>query len=131
MTRSTRTLLFHSLIALVLTLVGAALLVAIFRADLHWYHFVAAWLVAVNLTTFGYYAYDKSQARAQPQGERIPEVVLHGMAVLGGTPGAYLGMVVLRHKTIKPAFRLVFWMTVVFQVLLAAALVYRILYGGA
>ena len=131
MTRSTRTLLFHSLTALVLTLVGAALLVAVFRADLHWYHLVAAWMVAVNFTTFGYYAYDKSQARAQPQGDRIPEAVLHGLAVLGGTPGAYLGMVALRHKTIKPGFRFVFWMTVVFQVLLAAALTYRIRNGGA
>ena len=88
-------------------------------------------MVAVNFTTFGYYAYDKSQARKLPQGNRIPEAVLHGLAILGGTPGAYLGMVVLRHKTIKPAFRLVFWMTVVFQVLLAASLVYRILKVGA
>jgi uncharacterized membrane protein YsdA (DUF1294 family) len=130
MTRSARTLLLHSLAALFLALALAGLLVAAFRPAIVWYHLLAAWLVAVNLTTFGYYAYDKSRAQAQSQGGRIPEVVLHGLAALGGSPGAYLGMAVLRHKTIKPAFRFVFWTTVVFQALLAAALTYRILKGG-
>ena len=51
---------------------------------------------------------------------------MHGLAVFGGTPGAYLGMVILRHKTIKPAYRFVFWFTVVFQALLGAAIIYRI-----
>ena len=130
MTRSARTLLLHSLAAFLLVLALAGLLVAAFRPALVWYHLLIAWLLAVNLVTFAYYAFDKSRARAVPQGDRIPEVVLHGLAVLGGSPGAYLGMAVLRHKTVKPAFRFVFWMTVVFQVLLVAALAYRILKGG-
>ncbi len=130
MTRSVRTLFWHSLIALLLVLAGAGLLVAALRPALTWAPLLVAWLVAINFTTFGYYAYDKLQAQAQPQGARVPEAVLHGLAALGGSPGAYLGMAVLRHKTIKAAFRFVFWTTVVFQVLLVAALVYRILKGG-
>ena len=129
MTRSSRTLLFHSLLALGLTLGGAAFLLVLFRSAIVWPHLLVAWMLAVNLVTFGYYAYDKSQAQSQPQGGRIPEFVLHGLAVLGGSLGAYLGMTVLRHKTIKSAFRVVFWVTVVFQVLLVAALVYRISKG--
>ena len=130
MTRSTRTLLWHSVLAAIFSLAGAGLLLALFRLGFVWYWLLAAWLISVNLTTFGYYAYDKSQARAQPQGERIPELVLHGLAGLGGTLGAYIGMVVLRHKTIKPAFRIVFWLTVAFQALLVVALVYRIARGA-
>ena len=122
MTRYTRTLLTHSLLALCLSLAGAGLLVAVFRTGFAWYYLLAAWLLAVNFTTFGYYAYDKS--RAGTLEGRIPEFVLHGLTALGGTLGAYLGMVVLRHKTIKPAFRFVFWMTVVFQTLLVVALAY-------
>ena len=130
MTRSARTLLGHSLVALLLALAVAAVLVAAFRPAFAWVPLLVAWLVAVNLTTFAYYAYDKRQAQAVPQGGRVPEAVLHGLAALGGSPGAYLGMSVLRHKTIKPAFRFVFWTTVIFQVLLVAALVYRIWKGG-
>jgi uncharacterized membrane protein YsdA (DUF1294 family) len=130
MTRSRRTLLGYSVVALLLTLAVAALLLAAVRPALSPAPLLVAWLVAVNLTTFAYYAYDKLKAQAVPQGARVPEAVLHGLAALGGSPGAYLGMAVLRHKTIKAAFRFVFWFTVVLQVLLIAALVYRILKGG-
>ena len=130
MTRSARTTLGHALVALLLALALSALLVATFRPALTWVPLLAAWLVAVNLITFAYYAYDKRQARAVPQGDRVPEAVLHGLAAFGGSPGAYLGMAVLRHKTVKTTFRFVFWCTVVFQVLLVAALVYRIWKGG-
>ena len=42
MTRSTRTLLFHSVVAVSLGLVGASLLVALFRPAILWYWLLAA-----------------------------------------------------------------------------------------
>jgi len=38
---------------------------------------------------------------------RIPEAVLHVVALLGGSPGALIGQELFRHKTRKHAFRLV------------------------
>jgi uncharacterized membrane protein YsdA (DUF1294 family) len=77
-----------------------------------------AWLVSVNLIAIGYYAYDKRQAK--DSGRRIPEVVLHGLALAGGSPGAWVAMRLFRHKTIKGSFQLVFWLIVVVQLLLIA-----------
>jgi uncharacterized membrane protein YsdA (DUF1294 family) len=72
----------------------------------------------VNPVTFIYFGYDKLQARRG--GSRIPEIVLHTLALAGGSPGAFLAMTAFRHKTIKGTFRLVFWCIVVLQTLLLA-----------
>ncbi len=53
--------------------------------------------------------------QAGREGRRIPELVLHGLAVAGGSPGAYAGMRWFRHKTVKGRFRLVFWSIVIVQ----------------
>src|SRR5258708_31110140 len=89
---------FHASMALAVVTGVVGLLFLGFRLPFTWYHFLAAWLTAVNLTTFAYYGYDK--ARARSRNSRIPEFVLHGLVLLGGTLGAYLGMVLFRHKTI-------------------------------
>jgi uncharacterized membrane protein YsdA (DUF1294 family) len=85
---------------------------------------LAAWLAGVNVTAFAYYGFDKGRARKG--GRRVPEAVLHGLAVAGGSIGAYAGMRVFRHKTVKGQFRLLFWIIVVFQVLLVAWLVWHL-----
>jgi uncharacterized membrane protein YsdA (DUF1294 family) len=115
---------FHALVAGCLSLILAGLLFAAFRFPWTWYHLLAVWLVGVNVVTFGYYGYDKGQARGE--GGRVPEVVLHGLAVCGGTLGAWLGMNTFRHKTIKSEFRMVFWVIAVGQGLLVVALIYRL-----
>jgi uncharacterized membrane protein YsdA (DUF1294 family) len=107
-----------------LVLFVVAVLFAIARPAWTWFHLLLAWLVAVNLVTFGYYAFDK--ARARRGGRRVAEVVLHGLALAGGTAGAYLGMVAYRHKTIKPGFRLIFRLIAALQAGLVAALLYRV-----
>ena len=78
-----------------------------------------AYVVGVNLTTFGAYLYDKSVSGAETGLWRVPEAVLHLLALAGGTPAAFAGQQALRHKTRKPGFRTWFWVIVAIQ---AAAL---------
>jgi uncharacterized membrane protein YsdA (DUF1294 family) len=60
----------------------------------------------------------------------VPERVLHGLALLGGSPGAWAGMRLFRHKTVKGSFRAVFWFILAAQVALGLALGYRAWRGG-
>lgn len=55
------------------------------------------YLIAVNLIGFGLMAADKQ--RAVHHRWRIPEKTLFAAALLGGSLGAWLGMLVMRHKT--------------------------------
>jgi uncharacterized membrane protein YsdA (DUF1294 family)/cold shock CspA family protein len=75
---------------------------------------IALWVAAFSIATYGVYAYDKAQA--QSSGLRVPEAVLHLMGALGGTPGAFVAMRALRHKTKKAQFRVIFWLIVAAQV---------------
>lgn len=119
-----RPAVFHGAMAAGIVVAVIGLLFATLHLPWTWYHLLAAYLVAVTLTTFAYYGYDKWRARTG--GSRIPEMVLHGLALAGGSLGAYAGMVLFRHKTVKAPFRLIFRLTVVLQVLLIAAVIYRV-----
>jgi uncharacterized membrane protein YsdA (DUF1294 family) len=116
---------YHGSVALALSLLGAVGLILVFRLAPTWAHYLGAWLVSVNVVAFGYYGYDKGQARRSAR--RVPEVVLHGLSVAGGSLGAYAGMRLFRHKTIKGSFRIFFWFVVIMQLALIAAVIYRIL----
>lgn len=78
-----------------------------------------AWLVAVNAVALLAYGYDKGIAGGNRT--RIPEAVLLGLALIGGTLGAVAGMLLFRHKTSKPAFLVPFALIVVLQLALIAA----------
>lgn len=80
-----------------------------------------AWLASLNVTTFGTYGYDKWQAKQG--GWRIPEITLWALASIGGFAGAWLGMKLFRHKTIKGSFRIMFWLLAAVQVVAMAALI--------
>lgn len=58
--------------------------------------------------TFLVYAIDKNAARKRRW--RIPEQLLHFLALLGGWPGALAAQQVLHHKCSKPRFLIVFWL---------------------
>lgn len=77
------------------------------------------WVIAMSITALGLYGYDKAQAINS--GPRVPEAVLHLVAALGGSPGAFGGMLLFHHKTSreKRAFRLVFWLIIAVQIALA------------
>jgi uncharacterized membrane protein YsdA (DUF1294 family) len=64
-----------------------------------------AWLVGWTLPAFAMYGIDKRQA--ERGGWRVPEVLLHGLALIGGVIGAWAGRLVFRHKTQKPVFLVV------------------------
>jgi len=102
--------------ALVLVLFGAVVLILfLWRLGLAPLY---AGLIGVNAITLLLYGYDKRQAIGG--GARIPEVVLHFVALLGGSPAALIGQELFHHKTRKLAFRLV--LVAIF--LLQAAVVY-------
>ena len=124
-TRTMRPDVYHGSVALALGLLGAVGLILAFRPALSWAHCLGAWLCSINVVAFGYYGYDKGQARQSAR--RVPEVVLHGLSVAGGSLGAYAGMRLFRHKTIKGSFRIFFWFVIVMQLALIAAVIYRIL----
>ena len=65
---------------------------------------------AVSLLAFLAYWHDKR--RAQGQGQRTPENVLHALELADGWPGALLAQQLLRHKTRKVSNQMVFWLIV-------------------
>ena len=79
-------------------------------------------LVGINLATIVLYGYDKAIAGGTRR--RVPENVLHLVAIAGGSPGALLAQVLFRHKTVKASFRRVFWLIVVLQLTAIGAAVW-------
>jgi uncharacterized membrane protein YsdA (DUF1294 family)/cold shock CspA family protein len=80
------------------------------------------WILALSVASFGIYGYDKSQA--QSGGTRVPELILHLLSALGGSPGSFMAMRLFHHKTIKTNFQIVFWIIVAVQVVLLAYLLF-------
>ena len=75
-------------------------------------------LAGWNLIAFVIYWFDKWMARAH--GWRIPELVLWGLALCGGSIGAMLAVEVLHHKNRKLSFQLVLWLIILAQLLAGA-----------
>ena len=71
--------------------------------DLNILHIVLIHLVIINVVTFFMYGIDKWKAKKSKW--RIRERALLGLAVLGGSIGAWLGMKVWHHKTLHKKFR--------------------------
>lgn len=63
---------------------------------------IATALIAVNFLAFAAFGIDK--ARAERGAWRISEGTLLRLAFFGGTPGAYAGRALFRHKTRKQPF---------------------------
>jgi uncharacterized membrane protein YsdA (DUF1294 family) len=82
-----------------------------------------AWLVGWSVAAFSAYGVDKAQAGRG--GWRVPENVLHGLALIGGAAGAWAGMLAFRHKIRKPVFVLVLVVASVVQLALGWVLLVR------
>ena len=70
---------------------------------------VFAVYAAASIAAFIAYGMDKSAARRAQR--RTPESTLHALGLAGGWPGALAAQAVFRHKTSKPSFQMVFWIT--------------------
>ena len=64
---------------------------------------IIIYLIAINVVTFFLYGIDKWKAKRSKW--RIPEATLLGLAVIGGSIGAWLGMKVWHHKTQHKKFK--------------------------
>ena len=81
---------------------------------------IIIYLVVINVVTFFMYGIDKWKARKAKW--RIREAALLGLAVLGGSVGAWLGMRVWHHKTLHKKFRYGVPAIIIIQLLLVGYL---------
>ena len=79
---------------------------------------LAGWLILINIVTFVVFGLAKHPRFRQ----RVPEKNLLLLAVVGGSVGALLGMLVFRHKTLHRVFRVGVPVILAVQLLLAAAI---------
>ena len=75
---------------------------------------ILIYLIAINVVTFFAYCIDKWKAKRSKW--RISEATLLGMAVIGGSIGAWLGMRVWHHKTMHKKFQFGIPLIIVAQV---------------
>lgn len=80
---------------------------------------VLVFYLLASFLSFVLYFLDK--ASAKKGNWRTPENKLHLVSLVGGWPGALFAQQLLRHKTVKAEFRLVFWLTVIINI---GALIY-------
>jgi len=71
---------------------------------------VLALYLGASTVAFAAYALDKSAA--QKDRWRTKESTLQLLGLIGGWPGALIAQTLLRHKSKKKSFQLVFWVTV-------------------
>ena len=83
---------------------------------------VVYFLVGINTVAFIVYGVDKW--RAAHNRWRIPETTLLGLAIIGGSIGALLGMKVWHHKTMHKKFRFGLPMILMAQMLLVGYIWY-------
>lgn len=81
------------------------------------------WLILVNLAAFILYGMDKSYAKKGAR--RIPEKTLLLWAFLGGSIGAFLGMKIFHHKTLKPKFAVTVPLLMVLELVICGFCLYQ------
>ena len=86
-------------------------------------HIVLIYLAAINVVTFLLYGIDKF--KAQRSRWRIPESVLIGLAAIGGSIGAWLGMLIWHHKTQHKKFKYGIPLILTIQIALLILLLYK------
>lgn len=64
---------------------------------------ILLYIVLINILTFFIYGIDKLKAKKSKW--RVPESTLMGMAIIGGSIGAWLGMKIWHHKTLHKKFK--------------------------
>lgn len=84
---------------------------------------IIIYLCVINIVTFLKYGWDKYKAvqnqREKKGYRRTPEKQLIGLAVAGGSVGAFIGMLMFRHKIRKPKFYMGVPVIIILQVVIA------------
>ena len=91
--------------------------------DMNLLHITLIYLVTINMVTFFMYGIDKWKAKKSKM--RIRETALLGLAVIGGSIGAWLGMKVWHHKTLHKKFRFGVPAIIIIQLSLIGYLLYK------
>ena len=78
-------------------------------------------IVIINIVTFIIYGIDKYKAKKGKW--RIPENSLIGLAIIGGSIGAYIGMRVWHHKTMHLKFKYGIPLIIIIQLIAAYMIV--------
>ena len=92
--------------------------------DLSLQHFILIYLAVTNVVTFFTFGIDKLKAKNSKW--RIREAALLGLAVLGGSIGAWLGMQVWRHKTMHKKFKYGIPLIILAQIVLLIIIIWLI-----
>ena len=79
---------------------------------------ILIYLIVINVVTFFIYGIDKWKAMRSKW--RISEAMLLGLAVIGGSIGAWLGMKVWHHKTMHKKFKYGIPLILIVQITLLA-----------
>lgn len=82
---------------------------------------IALYLIAINIVAFAAFGIDKSLAENGKR--RIAEDTLLFYAFIGGSPGAYAGRSLFRHKTRKQPFSNNLFGIVVLQIMVVGGLI--------
>jgi uncharacterized membrane protein YsdA (DUF1294 family) len=78
-----------------------------------WNPYVIA-LASLSIVNFLFYGFDKLSAKFEKQ--RVPEIVLHALSLLGGFAGGWAGRAAFRHKTQKKSFLVVLILSTILHV---------------
>ena len=91
--------------------------------DQNYLHIALIYLVIINVVTFFMFGIDKWKAKKSKW--RIRETALLGLAVLGGSVGAWLGMKVWHHKTLHKKFKYSVPTIIIIQLAIIVYILYR------
>ena len=90
---------------------------------------IATWSLAASLYTFFAFARDKRAARRHRR--RTSERHLHVLELIGGFPGAWLAILLLRHKSSKPFFLVVSFLASVGNLIIAGLITFLVLLSSS
>lgn len=84
---------------------------------------IIIYIIAINVVAFIVFGIDKLRARQKKW--RIPEATLLLLAVVGGSIGAWAGMLVWRHKTMHRKFKYGVPVILILQLAIVTWIIYK------
>ena len=85
------------------------------------YQIILTYLIVVNVVAFLTFGVDKWKSKRDKW--RIPEAQLIGLAVIGGSIGAWAGMKIWHHKTMHKKFKYGLPAILIIQIILAILII--------